>query len=100
MNDSITNNSPIDPIDNEIKPEYDLAKMKCRPNPFAKRLGQQLTLSLDAEIVDYFETAAREQGISCQELMVRYLQDCAVNNRPLSTELPLTATGDLYDHKR
>lgn len=66
-----------------MKPEYDLATMKSRPNPFAKQLKQQVTLPLGIEVIEYFEEKAQEKGISYQELMDLYLQDCMTNQREL-----------------
>jgi uncharacterized protein (DUF4415 family) len=41
-----------------MKPEYDLSQMKSRPNPFAKQLKQQVTLSLGIDVIEYFEAMA------------------------------------------
>lgn len=68
-----------------MKPEYDLANMKSRPNPFAKQLKQQVTLPLGIDVIEYFEDMAQEKGISYQELISLYLQDCVVSKRQLST---------------
>ncbi len=69
-----------------MKQEYDLSKMKSRPNPFAKQLKQQVTLSLGIDVIEYFEAMAQEKGISYQELINLYLQDCVVSKRELSFE--------------
>lgn len=69
-----------------MKPEYDLAKMKSRPNPFAKQLKQQVTLPLGIDVIEYFEDMAQEKGISYQELISLYLQDCVLSKRQLSFE--------------
>jgi hypothetical protein len=37
--------------DKTMEPEYDLSKMKKRPNPFAKQLKKQITISLGLEIL-------------------------------------------------
>ena len=66
--------------------EYNLSKMKSRPNPFAKQLKQQVTLSLGIDVIEYFEAMAQEKGISYQELINLYLQDCVVSKRELSFE--------------
>jgi uncharacterized protein (DUF4415 family) len=70
--------------DKKMEPEYDLSKMKKRPNPFAKQLKKQITISLGIDVIEYFETMAQEKGISSQELINLYLQDCAVSKRKLS----------------
>ena len=67
-----------------MKPEYDLANMKSRPNPYAKQLKQEVSLPLGIEVIEYFREKAQEQGISYQELINLYLQDCVVSKRELS----------------
>lgn len=67
-----------------MKPEYDLANMKSRPNPYAKQLKQQVTLPLGINVIEYFKEKAQEKGISYQELINLYLQDCVVSKRELS----------------
>jgi predicted DNA binding CopG/RHH family protein len=58
--------------------------MKSRPNPFAEQLNQQVTLPLRVDVINFFEKKAKEKGISYQELIDLYLQDCVTNNRELS----------------
>ena len=70
--------------DQTMEPEYDLSKMKKRPNPFAKQLKKQITISLKIDVIEYFETMAQEKGISSEELINLYLQDCAVSKHKLS----------------
>ena len=67
-----------------MKSEYDLANMKSRPNPFAQQLKRQVTLPLRIDVIDFFEKKAKEKGISYQELIDLYLQDCVKNDRELS----------------
>ena len=67
-----------------MKREYDLANMKSRPNPFSQKLKKQVTLLLRIEVIEYFENKAKEKGISYQELIDLYLQDCITNQRELS----------------
>jgi predicted DNA binding CopG/RHH family protein len=67
-----------------MKREYDLANMKSRSNPFAQKLKKQVTLLLRIEVIEYFENKAKEKGISYQELIDLYLQDCMTNQRELS----------------
>ncbi|WP_245894909.1 BrnA antitoxin family protein, partial [Nostoc cycadae] len=63
---------------------YDLANMKSRPNPYAKQLKQQVTLPLGIEVIEFFQKKAEEKGISYQELINLYLQDCVLSQRELS----------------
>ena len=67
-----------------MKSEYDLANMKSRPNPFAQQLNRQVTLPLRIDVIDFFEKKAKEKGISYQELIDLYLQDCVTNDREIS----------------
>ena len=67
-----------------MKSEYDLANIKSRPNPFAQQLKLQVTLPLRIDVIDFFEKKAKEKGISYQELIDLYLQDCVTNDREIS----------------
>jgi len=66
-----------------MKAEYDLASMKSRKNPYAKRLKKQITLRLDPEVIDYFKQKSQENGIPYQTLINLYLQDCRNTGREL-----------------
>jgi hypothetical protein len=67
-----------------MRPEYALSKMKKRPNPFAKQLKKEIAIYLGIDAIEYFEAMAQEKGISSQELINLYLQDCVVSKRQLS----------------
>jgi predicted DNA binding CopG/RHH family protein len=69
-----------------MKAEYDLAKLKSRPNPYAKRLKKQITLRLRPEVIEYFKAMAAENGIPYQSLINLYLLDCAKANRKLNLQ--------------
>lgn len=64
-----------------MKSDYDLSKMKSRPNPYAARLRQQVTVRLRRETVEYFKELARETGVDYKTLIDLYLADCADNRR-------------------
>lgn len=66
-----------------MKAEYNLAKMKSRKNPYAKRLKKQITLRLDPEVIEYFKQKSEESGIPYQTLINLYLQDCRNTGREL-----------------
>jgi uncharacterized protein (DUF4415 family) len=75
-----------------MKKEYDLKKMKSRPNPYVGRLKQQVTIRLRRDTVEYFKELARETGMKYQNLIDLYLADCAENRRrPTMTWDPPTA---------
>ena len=62
-----------------MRKEYDFAKAK--KNPYAKSLKKQVTIRLDTFTVDYFKNLAQETGISYQNLINLFLQDCAHSNK-------------------
>ncbi|MDR1728767.1 MAG: BrnA antitoxin family protein [Acidobacteriota bacterium] len=66
-----------------MKAEYDLSKMKSRPNPYAKRLKRQTTIRMNEDVIDYFKKMAQEVGIPYQNLINLYLVDCVRNARKL-----------------
>ena len=76
-------------VGNKLEPEYDLSRMKKRPNPYAQQLKKQVTISIGIDVIEYFENMAQEAGISSQELINIYLQDCVVSQRKLSINEPI-----------
>lgn len=66
-----------------MKSEYDLSKMKSRPNPYAKRLKKQVTLRIGEDVIEYFKKEAAETGIPYQSLINLYLRDCVAAQRKL-----------------
>lgn len=69
-----------------MEEEYDLSKMKSRPNPYAKRLKEQVTLRVNPDVIDYFKGMAEETGIPYQSLINLYLQDCMNSHRKLNLQ--------------
>lgn len=69
-----------------MKAEYDLSKMKSRPNPYAAKLKRQVTLQIGDDVFDYFNIMAEETGIPYQSLIDLYLRDCAASHRTLKLE--------------
>lgn len=66
-----------------MKREYDLSKMKQRPNPYAKRLKRQVTLRMGVDVIQYFKQMAAQTGIPYQSLIDLYLRDCVQSQRTL-----------------
>jgi len=66
-----------------MKAEYDLSKMKSRPNPYAKRLKRQVTIRLGVDVIAYFKRLAKENGVPYQNLINLYLSDCVQSRRKL-----------------
>ena len=67
-----------------MKDEYDLSKMKSRPNPYAKSLKKHVTLRMSPDVVEYFKKMAEETNIPYQSLINLYLRDCSVSKRKLN----------------
>lgn len=65
-----------------MRKQYDFSKSK--KNPYAKLLKRQVTIRLEAEIIDYFKKLASETGIPYQNLINLYLKDCASSRRKLA----------------
>jgi uncharacterized protein (DUF4415 family) len=66
-----------------MKDEYNLSKMKSRPNPYAKRLKKQLTIRMGVDIIAYFKAMAAQTGIPYQNLINLYLRECVLSQRKL-----------------
>ena len=71
-------------VGDSMKKEYDLTKLKSRPNPYAKRLKKQVTLRIRPDVIDYFKDMAEEKGIPYQSLINLYLQDGVSSHRKLA----------------
>ena len=67
-----------------MRDRYDFSK--STPNPYARRMKQQVTIRLDQDTVSYFKAMAEEQGIPYQSLINLYLRDCAASHRKLRLE--------------
>jgi len=66
-----------------MKDEYNLSKMKSRPNPYVKRLKKQLTIRMGVDIIDYFKAMASQTGVPYQNLINLYLRECVLSQRKL-----------------
>jgi uncharacterized protein (DUF4415 family) len=62
-----------------MRKEYDFSQ--SRKNPYAKQLKRQITIRLDAAVVDYFKRVSAELGMPYQNLINLYLRDCAIEKR-------------------
>lgn len=66
-----------------MKDEYNLSKMKSRPNPYVKRLKKQLTIRMGVDIIAYFKAMASQTGVPYQNLINLYLRECVLSQRKL-----------------
>ena len=65
-----------------MKEEYDFSC--AAKNPYAWKADSQLTISLHPDVMDFFKTQAAAHGVSCEDVICRYLSDCAAKKRQLS----------------
>ncbi|MDZ7923956.1 MAG: BrnA antitoxin family protein [Marinagarivorans sp.] len=66
-----------------MKAEYDLSKMKSRPNPYASKLKKPVTMRLSEDVIGYFKQMADETGVPYQSLINLYLRDCVKQHRKI-----------------
>ena len=67
-----------------MRKEYDIEKLNPRKNPYAKALKKQVTINLDASVVEYFKDSSKSIGIPYQTLINMYLKDCVASKRHLA----------------
>jgi uncharacterized protein (DUF4415 family) len=59
-----------------MRKNYDLKKMKWKPNPYAKLLKKPVTIRLDEDVIEYFRALSEEEGVPYQTLMNLFLRYC------------------------
>ena len=74
-----------------MRKEYDFSN--ARPNPYAKRLKQSVTIRLDKPTIAYFKALAGQTGIPYQTLINLYLRDCAATQKKLAVRWTPGAKG-------
>ena len=68
----------------EMTKEYNIAELKPKKNPYAKKLKKQISININNYVIDYFKEQSAETGIPYQTLINLYLTDCVENKRKLS----------------
>jgi uncharacterized protein (DUF4415 family) len=58
-----------------MRKEYDFSNAKR--NPYARKLKKQVTIRLEAEVIDYFKGLSVQNGIPYQSLINLFLRECA-----------------------
>lgn len=71
-----------------MKAEYDLTKLKSRPNPYASKLKRSVTMRLSDDVVTYFKRMAVDAGVPYQSLINLYLRDCVLKHRQVQITWP------------
>ena len=74
-----------------MRKEYDFSN--ARPNPYARRLKQSVTIRLERPTIAYFKALAEETELPYQSLINLYLRDCAASGRRLSMAWRATKSG-------
>lgn len=64
-----------------MRAEYDFSN--ARRNPYTSNDIKQITLNLDANILNYFKDIASKTGIPYQILISSYLKDCVKKRHKL-----------------
>ena len=64
-----------------MRREYDFSN--ARRNPYTSNDIKQITLNLDANILNYFKDIASKTGIPYQILISSYLKDCVEKKREI-----------------
>ena len=64
-----------------MRDHYDFSQGK--PNPYAKKLKQQITINLSISVIEYFKEMSERTGIPYQTLINCYLLECVQNKRQL-----------------
>lgn len=64
-----------------MRKEYDFKNAKR--NPYLQKEKKQITINLNAEVVEYFKEQAERSGVPYQTLINLYLTDCVANKREL-----------------
>ncbi len=63
-----------------MRKEYDLKKLKLRPNPYAAKLKKSVTIRLDTDVIDYFKRLAAKANVPYQTLVNDFLRSCKEEN--------------------
>ncbi len=59
-----------------MRKEYDLKKMKWKPNPYVGKLKKSVTIRLDKDVIDYFKGLSEKTGTPYQSLVNDFLRSC------------------------
>ncbi len=63
-----------------MRKEYDLKKMKLKPNPYASKLKKSVTIRLDNDVIEYFKKLGEKTSTPYQTLVNDFLRNCKEEN--------------------
>ena len=66
-----------------MRDEYRINELNPRKNPYVSQAEEQVTISVDASTVNYFQSMEVSTGIPYQTLINLYLRDCAETRRQI-----------------
>jgi predicted DNA binding CopG/RHH family protein len=64
-----------------MRKEYNFTK--SMKNPYSKKLKKQITIRINDDTIKYFKNLSEEVGMSYQNLINLYLNDCAEHNKKI-----------------
>ena len=67
-----------------MREEYDFSK--GIKNTYVKKTKKQVTINIDADVIDFFKKQAADSGIPYQTLINLYLTDCMKQNKSLTVK--------------
>jgi uncharacterized protein (DUF4415 family) len=59
-----------------MRKEYELKKMKWKPNPYVGKLKKSVTIRLDNDVIEYFKGLSEKTGTPYQSLVNDFLRSC------------------------
>ncbi len=59
-----------------MRKEYDLKKMKLKPNPYVNKLKRSVTIRLDTDVIEYFKRLGEKTNTPYQTLVNDFLRSC------------------------
>jgi len=77
-----------------MRKNYDLGRMKWKPNPYAKHLKKSVTIRLDEDVIVYFRALSEFEGVPYQTLMNLFLRFCKDRSMQPETSWKRRASND------
>jgi len=59
-----------------MRANYDLKKLKWKPNPYTKLLKKPITIRVDEDILDYFKELGQKEQVPYQTVINQFLRFC------------------------
>jgi uncharacterized protein (DUF4415 family) len=59
-----------------MRANYDLKKLKWKPNPYVKLLKKPITIRVDEDVLNYFKALGHKERIPYQTVINQFLRFC------------------------